>query len=229
MFTSNFKNILKLLKNSVEAVEITCIDDHNIVIEQEDEYHHELSYKFYIKSLNSLTPNITYQICLKQLFKLIKNSTKTETIHFTDTDTHLHIRLYDILTSSTINFPLLYKQKRITTDIPDMNNFLLINTKTLNNVLKSIVNSSDFYKIVIRDNRYNIENIDAVIQSNITIEGMNDTVLGYETNIISNTCLQRLSKITLRQNIYINSSKLYWITDDPIGEHGSINTIIAIL
>ena len=51
---------------------------------------------------------------------------------------------------------------------------------------------------------------------------MNETILEYETNIISNTCLQRLSKITLRQNIYINSSKLYLITDD-------INTIITIL
>ena len=61
-----------------------------------------------------------------------------------------------------------------------------------------------------------------MIQSNITIEGMNETVLEYETNIISNSCLQRLSKITLRQNIYINSSKLYWITD-------GINTIITIL
>ena len=222
MLTHNFKNILKLLKNSVEAVEITCIDTHNLCIEQEDEYHHELKYKFNIKSDNSLTPNCTYQVCLKQLLKHIKNSSKTETIYFTDDSNYFHIRLTDTLTSTLSRFPLLYKQKQLTVEIVSENDCLLISTNTLNMVLKSIINTSDFYIIVVSGSKISIENIDAVIKSNITISGLTDVILENKNNIISNTCIQRISKIPVRLNIHINSTKLQWTVDD-------INTIITIL
>lgn len=182
------KQIIKLQKSSVEHFELYA-ENGMIRINQFDMFE-DILFQFVIPIEHHLL-NTCYIVCINQLCKLLKNAKGT--VNFRDDSTHFIVSICSENINSITKFPLLYNT-HISHPMIEFDH-ILIDMDLLNNVLKSIVNTSELYKMSINENSIMIENIDSINQSiyEIVCEGKS-----YEYNMFTNAILQRLLKISTK-------------------------------
>ena len=204
MISLYFKNLLNLLKNSIETFEIICKNDNclNVSIST------DLGYNFNFKSANQLIPNCSYIISLVDIHRLFKYVTSDSIINFIH-DQLLNKFIISIVSVKKSNIiqslelPLLVSPSSKPTlspsSIPTVGIVVYLND--LSRILKSLKNTGDNYNIAVENDFIVFTNNDG--GSTIPISYKLQSLTGNTSSLqvepwsisITNNCILKLNKL----------------------------------
>ena len=213
MISLYFKNLLNLLKSSTETFNLFCNNDNELIISVKTI---DIDYYFHFISKNTLIPKQSYIISLIDIHRLFKYIKSDSVITFNQHD-GLVVNIYNDCSpkhknnksvNQSITLPIIYTTQRepfvlsptIQTEVG-----IEIYLNDLSRVLKSLKNTSDFYKITLEGIELIFSNIEAVIPITYRLKNNNETELPHCSITITNNTLLKLNKLPCNNKTVIVS------------------------